>query len=113
MPLDTAPVYRNLQTRVTLLYLELEDLFVVMILAVVFNIVGRFMDRELAGIPMSLLLQYGVPMLSIPLLILFKYGQSLKTAGRTEGLNSRSLTQAHGTRLPTSALKRKATTSSR
>ena len=75
MPLDTAPVYRNLQTRVTLLYLELEDLFVVMILAVVSNIVGRFVDRELAGLPMSLLLQYGIPVLSIPLLILFKYGK--------------------------------------
>ena len=75
MPLETTPVYRNLQTRVTLLYLELEDLFVVMILAVVSNIVGRFMDRELAGIPMSLLLQYGVPVFSIPLLILFKYGK--------------------------------------
>ena len=75
MSLESTPVYRNLQTRVTLLYLELEDLFVVMILAVVSNIVGRFMDRELAGIPMSLLLQYGVPVLSIPLLILFKYGK--------------------------------------
>ena len=73
--METTPVYRNLQTRVTLLYLELEDLFVVMILAVVSNIVGRFMHRELAGIPMSLLLQYGVPVLSIPLLILFKYGK--------------------------------------
>jgi hypothetical protein len=73
--MESTPVYRNLQTRVTLLYLELEDLFVVMILAVVSNIVGRFMDRELAGIPMSLLLQYGIPVLSIPLLIVFKYGK--------------------------------------
>jgi len=73
--MESTPVYRNLQTRVTLLYLELEDLFVVMILAVVSNIVGRFIDRELAGVPLSLLLQYGVPVLSIPLLIVFKYGK--------------------------------------
>lgn len=75
MPLQTTPVYRNLQTRVTFLYLEFEDLFVVVILAVLFNILGRFLDRELFGIPMSLLLQYGVPVLSIPFLILFKYGK--------------------------------------
>src|SRR5687767_13318550 len=75
MSLHTTPVYRNLQTRVTFLYLEFEDLFVVVILAVLFNILGRFLDRELFGIPMSLLLQYGVPVLSIPFLILFKYGK--------------------------------------
>ena len=73
MSLQATPVYRNLQTRVTFLYLEFEDLFVVVILAVLFNILGRFLDRELFGIPMSLLLQYGVPVLSIPFLILFKY----------------------------------------
>ena len=75
MSLQTTPVYRNLQTRVTFLYLEFEDLFVVVILAVLFNILGRFLERELFGIPMSLLLQYGVPVLSIPFLILFKYGK--------------------------------------
>ena len=56
MSLHTTAVYRNLQTRVTFLYLEFEDLFVVVILAVLFNILGRFLDRELFGIPMSLLL---------------------------------------------------------
>lgn len=75
MSIETTPVYRNLQTRVTFLYLEFEDLFVVVILAVFFNIVGRFLDRELFGVPMNLLLQYGVPVLSIPFLILFKYGK--------------------------------------
>ena len=45
MSLQTTPVYRNLQTRVTFLYLEFEDLFVVVILAVLFNILGRFLDR--------------------------------------------------------------------
>ncbi|HVN80189.1 MAG TPA: hypothetical protein VMW38_14425 [Terriglobia bacterium] len=75
MALEPTPVYRNLQTRVTFLYLEFEDLFVVVILAVLFNILGRFIDREMFGVPMSLSLQYGVPVLSIPFLILFKYGK--------------------------------------
>ena len=75
MSIQTTPVYRNLQTRVTFLYLEFEDLFVVVILAVLFNILGRFLDREMFGIPMSLVLEYGAPILSIPFLILFKYGK--------------------------------------
>jgi hypothetical protein len=75
MSLESTPVYRNLQTRVTLLWLELEDLFLVLLLAVVSNVAGRLLDRALFGIPMSLLLQYGVPVLGIPFLILFKYGK--------------------------------------
>ena len=75
MSVPITPVYRNLQTRVTFLYLEFEDLFVVVILAVLFNILGRFLDREVLGIPMNLVLQYGVPISSIPFLILFKYGK--------------------------------------
>ncbi len=75
MALEPTPVYRNLQTRVTFLYLEFEDLFAVVILAVLFNILGRLLDREMFGIPMSLGLQYGVPLLSTPFLILFKYGK--------------------------------------
>jgi hypothetical protein len=75
MALEPTPVYRNLQTRVTFLYLEFEDLFAVVILAVLFNILGRLLDREMFGIPMSLGLQYGVPVLGIPFLILFKYGK--------------------------------------
>jgi len=35
----------------------------------------RFLDREIFGIPMSLVLQYGIPVLSIPLLVVFKYGK--------------------------------------
>ena len=75
MSIQTTPVYRNLQTRVTFLYLEFEDLFVVVILAVLFNILGRVLDREMFGLPMSLVLEYGAPILSVPLLILFKYGK--------------------------------------
>jgi hypothetical protein len=75
MSIQTTPVYRNLQTRVTFLCLEFEDLFAVVILAVLFNILGRFLDREMFGIPMSLVLQYGIPVLSIPFLVVFKYGK--------------------------------------
>ena len=75
MPLEVTPVYRNLRTRVTLLGLEAEDLFAILALAVVSNILGRFLDRDMFGLPMNLIMQYLVPVLSIPALMLFKYGK--------------------------------------
>lgn len=75
MSLEVTPVYRNLQTRVTFFGLEAEDLFAILALAVVANILGRFLDREMFGLPMNMILQYVVPVLSIPALMLFKYGK--------------------------------------
>ena len=75
MALNISPVHRNLHTRVRFLYLEFEDWFVVMGLAALTNIFGRWVDRQMFGIPMSVFLQYVVPVLSIPFLMLFKYGK--------------------------------------
>jgi hypothetical protein len=75
MPLEVTPVYRNLRTRVTFLGLEAEDLFAILALAVAANILGRFLEREMFGLPMNVVLQYVVPVLSIPALMLFKYGK--------------------------------------
>jgi hypothetical protein len=75
MALEVTPVYRNLRTRVTFFGLEAEDLFVILALAVMANIFGRFLDREMFGLPMNMVLQYVVPVLSIPALMLFKYGK--------------------------------------
>jgi hypothetical protein len=75
MALEVTPVYRNLGTRVTFLGLEAEDLFAILALAVVFNLLGRFLHREMFGLPMNMVIQYLVPVLSIPGLMLFKYGK--------------------------------------
>lgn len=75
MAIEVTPVYRNLRTRVTFLGLEAEDLFAILALAVVANILGRFIQREMFGLPMNMVLQYVVPVLSIPALMLFKYGK--------------------------------------
>jgi len=75
MALDVTPVYRNLRTSVTFLGLEAEDLFAILALAVVCNILGRFLNREMFGLPMNMIMQYLVPLLSIPGLMLFKYGK--------------------------------------
>jgi hypothetical protein len=75
MALDVTPVYRNLRTRVTFFGLEAEDLFAILAVAVVVNVFGRFLNREIFGVPMNMVLQYIVPILMIPALMLFKYGK--------------------------------------
>jgi hypothetical protein len=73
--LTVTTVPRNLATKVRFLYLEFEDLFVILALAVVMNVLGRFFQRDMFGVPMNIVFQWVVPILSIPLLILFKYGK--------------------------------------
>jgi hypothetical protein len=75
MALEVTPVHRNLHQRVTFFYLEFEDLFVVLGLAAVMNIFGRFLDRDLYGVPLNIVLQYVVPLVAVPVLMLFKYGK--------------------------------------
>jgi len=70
MALDLSPVNRNLQTRATFLALEFEDLFAVLGLAALMNVVSRFAGGTLAAV-----LQYGVPLGVVPLLMAFKYGK--------------------------------------
>jgi hypothetical protein len=75
MALNITQVHRNLHTRVTILYLEFEDIFVILGLAALTNVLGRFIGREIAGIPLNILFQYVIPLAAIPLLIAFKYGK--------------------------------------
>ena len=75
MALEVTPVHRNLHQRVTFFYLEFEDLFIVIGLAAVMNIAGRFLGRDLYGIPLNIILQYVVPVVAVPVLMLFKYGK--------------------------------------
>ncbi len=70
MALEVTPVNRNLHTRATFLALEFEDLFVVLGLAAVMNLVSRFASGAAAAV-----LQYGVPLAVVPLLMIFKYGK--------------------------------------
>jgi hypothetical protein len=55
--------------------LEFEDLFVVLGIAAFTNVVGHFVSGELAGLPLGLVVQYGLPISVVPLLMLFKYGR--------------------------------------
>jgi hypothetical protein len=75
MALEVTAVHRNLRTRVTFLGLEAEDLFAILAVAIVANILGRFLHREMFGLPMNMVIQYLVPLLSVPGLMLFKYGK--------------------------------------
>lgn len=75
MALEVTSVHRNLHQRVTFFYLEFEDLFIVIGLAALMNIAGRFLGRELHGVPLNIVLQYVVPVVAVPILMLFKYGK--------------------------------------
>jgi hypothetical protein len=75
MSLNVTPVNRNLHTRVTFLLLEFEDLFVVLGVAAVMNVIGRFVGGQIAGLPAGMVLQYGVPLSIVPVLMASKYGK--------------------------------------
>ena len=75
MALEVTPVHRNLHQRVTFFHLEFEDLFIVIGLAALMNVAGRFLRRELYGVPLNIVLQYVVPVIAVPLLMLLKYGK--------------------------------------
>jgi hypothetical protein len=55
--------------------LEFEDLFIVLGVAALMNIVARFVSGQIAGLPASMVLQYGVPISIVPVLMAFKYGK--------------------------------------
>jgi hypothetical protein len=75
MSLDVTTVNRNLHQRVTFMGLEFEDLFIVLGLAALMNVVSCFVSGNVGGIPLSVLLQYGAPLSVVPLLVIFKYGK--------------------------------------
>ena len=75
MALTVTSVNRNLHTRVTFMLLEFEDLFIVLGIAALTNVAGRFVGGQIAGMPAGLVVQYGVPLSIVPILMMFKYGK--------------------------------------
>ena len=62
MALEVTQVHRNLHQRVTWLYLEIEDMFSdTRTRRYWLNFIGRFLGREIYGIPLSFLLLWVVP----------------------------------------------------
>lgn len=77
MSLDLTPVHRNLHTKVTFLGLEFEDLIFVLALAALMNLLAHFVGGEshIFGMPLNVFMEFVVPFLAVPFLILFKYGK--------------------------------------
>jgi hypothetical protein len=77
MSLDMTPVHRNLHTKVTFLGLEFEDLILVLALAALMNLLAHFVNENahVFGIPLNVFMEFIVPALAVPFLILFKYGR--------------------------------------
>jgi hypothetical protein len=77
MSLDLTPVHRNLHTKVTFLGLEFEDLILVLALAALMNLLAHFASdsARVFGMPLNVFMEFIVPILAVPFLILFKYGR--------------------------------------
>jgi hypothetical protein len=77
MSLDMTPVHRNLHTKVTFLGLEFEDLILVLAVAAAMNLLAHFVsgNAHVFGIPLNIFMEFVVPALAVPFLILFKYGK--------------------------------------
>jgi hypothetical protein len=77
MSLDLTPVHRNLHTKVTFLGLEFEDLIFVLALAAMMNLLAHFVGGEshILGMPLNVFMEFVVPFLAVPFLMLFKYGK--------------------------------------
>ena len=77
MSLEMTPVHRNLHTKVTFLGLEFEDLILVLALAALMNLLAHFVsgNAHVFGIPLNIFMEFIVPALAVPFLILFKYGR--------------------------------------
>ena len=77
MSLDLTSVHRNLHTKVTFLGLEFEDLILVLALAALMNLLAHFAGNSahIFGMPLNIFMEFVVPVLAVPFLILFKYGK--------------------------------------
>ena len=77
MSLDMTPVHRNLHTKVTFLGFEFEDLILVLALAALMNLLAHFVGdgAHVLGMPLNVFMEFVVPALAVPFLILFKYGR--------------------------------------
>ena len=77
MSLDLTPVHRNLHTKVTFLGLEFEDLILVLAVAALMNLAAHFVsgNAHVLGMPLNVFMEFVVPALAVPFLILFKYGR--------------------------------------
>ena len=77
MALSMSPISRNLHMKVTLLYLELEDLLAILFAVSGSMIVGNFLfpNREIFHIPMNYFLPLLILVTGVPGLMILKYGK--------------------------------------
>ena len=68
------------------LYLEIEDMFLVLGLGVLANFIGRFLGREIYGIPLSFLLLWVVPILAIPCSVAVQVWKAARVPARSADL---------------------------
>jgi hypothetical protein len=71
------PIHKNLHTRVTFLGLEFEDLIAILAIGIAMNLASHFVGdhAKVMGLPLNIFMEFVVPLLTIPFLMLFKYGK--------------------------------------
>ena len=77
MALNSSPVSRNLHLKVTILFLELEDLLAIMLAVSGTMLVANFLfsDRYIFHLPMNYFLPLAILLVGVPVLLIFKYGK--------------------------------------
>ena len=77
MSLNITPIHKNLHMRVTFMGLEFEDMLAVLLLAIVLNLAAHFVSdhAKVMGIPLNIFMEFVVPLLAVPFLMVFKYGK--------------------------------------
>jgi hypothetical protein len=77
MALAMSPISRNLHMKVTFLYLELEDLLVILFAVAGSMILGNFLfpNREIFHLPMNYFLPLLILVTGVPGLMILKYGK--------------------------------------
>jgi hypothetical protein len=77
MALNITPIHKNLHTRVTFMGLEFEDMLAVLLLAIVLNLAAHFASdhAKVMGIPLNIFMEFVVPLMAVPFLMVFKYGK--------------------------------------
>lgn len=77
MALEASPVSRNLNARTMFLGLEMEDFIAVMVMGICTMLFGQFVLPKtiIMGLPANWALMIGVCVVSVPTLMLLKYGK--------------------------------------
>ena len=75
MALEISPLPRNISAKATWWIFEFEHLAIIGGLTVAGTFIGNHIHRQIGALPVSVILQFGIPLFSTIALALFQYGK--------------------------------------